>query len=160
MPAGEGDPLRTITMVGARLSGRELSPADAGYLSKVFSICADRNIGVAPDVELRVANLEYGCDFLARPEKSDLVVLSYIFYEPSMIGLHRVQDYVRQSSLAANNDSWHNALLETGTKLAVNVIEGDGRCELPTSFIDRAPFRHTETIAAPDINKNFALLRR
>ncbi len=154
-------PIRSITMVGARTDWKHLSKPDAGYLSQIFSICADERIAVASDVSVKVANIEYGGhDFLREPVKSDMVVYSYIYFNKDTVGLHRVQDYVRQSSLAANPDAWHSSLLASEARLAFNVIEGEGRCEVPTSFFARAPFEHTKTIAAPDLNKNLALLRR
>lgn len=159
-PVKETAPIRSITMVGARTLGDGLHAHDEKYLKKAFSICAAQKRPVDPSVTVKVANLEYGHDFITSPGKADLVIFSYIFYDRRLVGVQRVHDYVRQSSRASIDGIWHNALLETGAQMALNVIKDDGCSELPTCFLSRAPFNHTATIHSPETGKNFALLMR
>lgn len=147
-------------MVGARMQNGGLAEYDEGYLKTIFNICSCRDIAVSPDVQVSAVNIEYGHDFLEKPPAADMVVFSYIFYEPSLIGVHRVQDYVRQSAKALKGETWHDALMQTGARVAFNIFADHGQCELPTDFLAQAPFSRAGTFSSSGSNHNYDLLMR
>ena len=153
-------PVTHITMVGALEKGDGLSDSDRGYLSKIFEVCAHKQIPMSPSPVVTVSNLEYSHDFLHDALPSDMVVFSYIFYDPALACVPRMPNFVRQSSLSSNDDAWHRSLEKSGARYAFNIYEGLGENELPTRLIDRSPFRLADRIQAPDIKRNLDLLIR
>jgi len=154
-PSGRaGEPVRSITMVGAFLEegfACELSPADESYLLKIFDICAENSIPIAEDVEINITNLFYGDhhDFLEHPEPTDMAVMSYLFYDPIALARHNGKESffigTLQSPHANDPNRWHNALVNTGARYAFNIVGGLREHELPTEFLERAPYRRIDT---------------
>jgi hypothetical protein len=151
----KGEPVRSITMVGAlfddSLTG-DLSIVDEYYLLKVFEICSRKSIPIAADVKIALTNLDYGSqhDFLKDPKPADMLILSYLFYNPIGIALHQGKasftSGTRQSPYAADSGRWHKSVLQTGARYVFNIVSAERENELPTSFLDRAPYRRIDTI--------------
>ncbi len=160
LPPGNNAPVKTITMVGGfvdpRMAGH-LGLADVGHLFNILDICAGKSIPVSEDADIRVVNLYYGedQDFLQDQQPADMVVMSFLYYSPEALrhfprGCLFDDGLTYQSPYAADPDRWLNALVNTGARYAFNIVGSDRETELPTEFLDRAPFRKIDTkVTAP-----------
>jgi hypothetical protein len=159
-PDEKAKALRSITMVGAHVRGGELSIFDRMYLRKIFSVCAQKSVVIAPTVSVRVANLQYGHDFLTRPSGTDMVVFSYIYFEPQAARSRRACGFTSQSPHSAQAANWHDALVKTGARVAVNIYCGRGETELPTRFLSKPPYSHCGVYPCDQTKLKFAFLMR
>lgn len=73
------EPIRTILLVGARLTENGLNPRDRAILRSTVAYLLKTGIPVSEDFNARVVNLEYGDDFLEGKQKADMAVFSYVF---------------------------------------------------------------------------------
>ena len=152
-------PVQSITMVGGLLepgSSGELGLMDEIHLSTIVKICIGKDIPIAADAKISVANLYYGDrhDFLEEQQPADMVVMSYLYYCPAALRVNEhgslfTDGITFQSRHAADPDRWLSALVNTGARFAFNIVGSDRMTELPTEFIDRAPYRRVDTIRSP-----------
>lgn|GEM_PF-5862385 len=145
-------PVETITMVGGMVNGGVLGMGDEGHLYTIIEICRANGIRISPEATVNVTNLCYGDeqDFLKQQQPADMVVMSFLYYNPAALscfdrGALFHDGYTFQSHLAADPDRWLSALVNTGARLAFNIVSADRKTELPTEFLDRAPYHKVDT---------------
>lgn len=142
------DAVDDILLIGARLDLANkdvLCANDDRYLGLIIQEGTKQGIRFARNPYVRVCNLNYGADFLKSTLPTSLAAFCMIYYKPGVQTDRQMIDrsLYRQSDLCAKDGSWHEALMRTQARWAVNIHAND--VELPTGFIARDPFRLVHT---------------
>lgn len=130
-----------VLMVGGLFNPDKAEPVlsefDCMHFRESLCLCRDFGIEVAREPELYLQNLRYGDDFHETPPQADLVIFSYIDYDAA-----QWEEWLR-FGLSPEEKRWHEALMQTGAKYAVNATAKPD-C-LPTDFIALPPFQKVLT---------------
>ena len=131
-----------VLLVGAKshpASELMLSNNDDRYVDHVAHL--GRRLGVKFAENVKVRGCDYPkTDFLDADLRTDLVIFCKIYWDPhnSLSGRVIDRSHIRQSPHSNKEGAWHRALMATGARFAVNVHKKE--VELPTEFVNRAPF--------------------